>query len=254
MIRRITTYCILLIVSLVMVGCYPHREVGFLQTRKGLPTYEPQEYKPYRLHRNDEVIYRLVTMDETISKVMDQNQGSSSGQNTIGYRIHADGTVDLPFLKPVPIVGLTLKEAQKRIQDSMRVVIPDAEVRLALNNKTFSVLGDIGAGQYEVYKDKLTIFQALAMTGDVDIRGNRKKVRIIRPVDNQEPIVLEFDIRTNSIIGSEYYYIYPNDLIYVERSKGSFFKMDSYTGFLGLITSSVNLFISILNYTTLINQ
>ena len=64
--------------------------------------------------------------------------------------------------------------------------------------------------------------------------------------------MLEFDIRTNTIINSKYYYVYPNDVIYVARTKDSFFKVPSYTGFLGLITSSLSLLVSVLNYTVLL--
>ena len=64
----------------------------------------------------------------------------------------------------------------------------------------------------------------------------------------EEPEILEFDIRTNTIIDSKYYYVQPNDVIYVARTKSSFVKVESYAGVLGLITSSVSLLVSVLNY------
>ena len=95
----------------------------------------------------------------------------------------------------------------------------------------------------------MNIFQALAMTGDVMNSGDRRHIRIVRPRDGgQEPEVLEFDMRTNSIIDSKYYYVYPNDVIYVARTKNSFFAVPSYAGFTGLITSSVALLTTVLNY------
>ena len=94
----------------------------------------------------------------------------------------------------------------------------------------------------------MTIFQALALSGDLRNAGDRRHVRIIRPHGNEEPEVLEFDIRTNTIIDSKYYYVYPNDLIYVSRDPASFYKQTSYSGFLALITSSVSLLITVLNY------
>jgi polysaccharide export outer membrane protein len=94
----------------------------------------------------------------------------------------------------------------------------------------------------------MTIFQALSMTGDIMNSGDRRHIRIIRPHGKGEPEVLEFDIRTNSIIDSKYYYVYPNDLIYVSREASSFFKQSTYTGFLALITSSLSLLITVLNY------
>lgn len=241
--------------SLSLTGCYTHRSIGLLQEptqSNKLPIYDSAEYVPYRIRVNDEIIYRLITMDETLSKAISQNNGNVSGQYANSYRVYSDGTIDIPFLKPIHIAGLTVEEAQDTVRAAFRELIPDADVKLALYNKYFTIIGDIGSGEYYIYKEKLNIFQALAMSGDLLNSGDRKHVRIIRPHDGGEPEVLEFDIRTNTIIDSKYYYVYPNDVIYVARTKDSFFKVASYTGFLGLITSSVSLLVTVLNYTLLL--
>ncbi len=246
--NRLIPICACLLLGCILVGCYPHRAVGLLQDRKDLPHYEKADYEPYRLRINDEIIYRLITMDETMASVITQGTSTNSNDAT-SYRIYADGTIDLPFLAPIHLAGLTIDEAEKEVERCFREIIPDAEVKLTLYNKTFTVIGDISSGRYQIYKDKLSIYQALAMTGDLMESGDRKHVRIIRPREGMEPEVLEFDIRTNTLIDSKYYYVYPNDVIYVARSKGSFYKVASYSGFLGLITSSLSLLISVLNYT-----
>ena len=243
----------ILLVGLMLNSCYTHRAIGLLQDRKKLPHYEQAEYEHYKLQVNDEIIYRLITMDETISRVMQESSASSAnGSSVASYRIYSDGTIDIPFLPPIYVVGLTIEEAQEKVQAEFRKVIPDADVKLTILNKTFTIIGDINSGTYEIYKDKMTIYQALAMSGDLSQPGDRKHVRIIRPREQQEPEVLEFDIRTNTLIGSKYYYIYPNDVIYVARDKGSFFKVASYSAFIGLITSSLSLLVSVINYTTLV--
>lgn len=234
--------------ALSFSSCYTHKVVGLLQEDDKLPQYEKAEYQPYRIAVNDEIVYRLITMDETIAKAM-QSQTNVNDENT--YRVYSDGTVDIPFLDPVHMEGLTLSEAEDTLRNHFRQILPDADVKLSLYNKTFTIIGDINSGTFPVYKDKLTIFQALAMSGDLANSGDRCKVRIIRPRGNDEPEVLEFDIRTNTVIDSKYYYIYPNDVIYVSRAKGSFYKVSSYSAFLGLITSSLSLLIAVLNYTTL---
>ena len=237
--------------AVLMTGCYSHRVIGYLQEptkQNKLPVYDSVPYEPYRIRVNDEIIYRLVTMDETMSKMLGTN-AVSSGQYANSYRVYSDGTIDLPFLKPIKVQGLTEAEAQEALHAAFKEIIPDVDVKMALYNKYFSVVGDANAGRYFIYKEKLNIFQALAMTGDVMNSGDRRHVRIIRPRDNgQEPEVLEFDIRTNSIIDSKYYYVYPNDVIYVARTKDSFYKVPSYSGFIGLITSSVALLTTVLNY------
>ena len=246
-------YIILLgLVSLLMSSCYSHRVIGYLQEptkHNKLPVYDSVAYEPYRIRINDEIIYRLITMDETMSKMLGANEAGISTQYANSYRVHEDGTVDIPFLKPVKMQGLTEKEAQDTLRAAFREIIPDADVKLALYNKSFSVIGDANAGQYYIYKEKMNIFQALAMTGDVMNSGDRRHIRIIRPRDGgQEPEILEFDIRTNTIIDSKYYYVYPNDVIYVARTKNSFYTVPNYAGFIGLITSSVALLTTVLNY------
>lgn len=245
---------LLLSVSLLMTGCYSHRGIGFLQEptdKNKLPRYDSVAYEPYRIHVNDEVSYRLITMDEEFAKAIQSGQGNSgfNSQYAITYRVYPDGTIDVPFLDPVHIVGLTEVEAQDTLKAAFRRIIPDAEVKLSLANKQFTVVGEIGSGRYYIYKDKLNIFQALAMTGDVRTSGDRKHVRIIRPRDGgQEPEILEFDLRTNTIIDSKYYYVYPNDVIYVARTENAFFKVTNVSSFMALITSSVALFTTVINY------
>lgn len=247
-------FIILTLTAVVMSSCYSHRVIGYLQEptkANKLPVYGSAAYEPYRIRVNDEIIYRLITLDETMSKMLGGNNTAGS-QYANSYRVYPDGTIDIPFLKPLHIAGLTEAEAQDTLRAAFREIIPDADVKLALYNKYFSVIGDAHSGQYFIYKEKMNIFQALAMTGDVMNSGDRRHIRIIRPRDGgEEPEVLEFDIRTNTIIDSKYYYVYPNDVIYVARTRDSFYKVPSYTGFLGLITSSVALLTTVLNYVAL---
>ena len=236
------------VLSVLLTGCYSYRQVGLLQERDDLPQYDSAAYEPYRLQVNDEIIYRIITMDETISKTLSGGSAGANMQYANSYRIYSDGTVDIPFLPPIRLEGLTEQEAQDTLRKAMREIIPDADVKLALYNKRFTVLGDVNSGTYNIYKERMTIFQALAMSGDLMNSGDRRHVRIIRPHGNAEPEVLEFDIRTNSIIDSKYYYVYPNDLIYVSRDTGSFYKQASYSSLLALITRSVSLLVTVLNY------
>ena len=238
---------VVFVLGMLLTSCYGYRQVGLLQERDNLPQYDSVAYTPYRLQVNDEIIYRVITMDETLAKTLSSNETTNS-QYANSYRIYSDGTVDIPFLAPVKLAGLTELEAQDTLRKAFREIIPDADVKLAMYNKRFTVMGDARSGVYNIYKERMTIFQALAMSGDLMNSGDRRHVRIIRPRGNGEPEVLEFDIRPNSIINSEYYYVYPNDLIYVSRDSGSFYKQSSYSSFLALITSSVSLLITVLNY------
>ena len=245
--QKIKQLLFFIFVAASLTSCYTYRSVGLMQEdNRRLPNYEKAEYEHYRLRVNDELIYRLMTTDEAISKLMGGDQGVSS-RNTISYRVHVDGTVDFPFVKKVPVAGLTITEAEKVVEQHFRTVIPDATLKLAMANKTFTVLGEGGTGVYSIFRDKLTIFQALSMSGDLNNSADFKRVRIIRETDNGVE-ELEFDIRTSSVIDSKYYYVYPNDIIYVQKAASSFYKVPNYGAFIGIVSSSVSFLVTVLYY------
>ncbi len=229
-------------------SCYNYKSFYLLQENRSLPVYEKQEYSDYKLRVNDELVYRLISSDETISKLISPQTSGSSSQNMISYRIYTDGTIDLPFISSIIVEGLTINEATVAIEDRLKELIPDAIVKLSLSNKTFTIFGDAGSGIFPIYKEKMTIFQALAMSGDFNDASDRKHIRIIRETDDGTQI-LEFDIRPKSIIESKYYYVYPNDIIYIRREFSSFYKVNSYSSLLSVITFSMSLLFSVLNYT-----
>lgn len=240
---RYNKYILLLLILICFTSCYTYRSVGLMQEKNiSLPKYDTTEYKDYRIQVNDEIIYRLITDDQTISEQMATNTISAS--NMLTYRVMQDGTIDLPFVKSIHVEGLTIEEATQEVERRFKEVIPDAMINLTIN-RTFTVIGDISSGVYPIYKEKMTIYQALALTGDIMQSGDRKNVKIIRET-TEGPQVLEFDIRPASLIKSEYYYIYPNDIIYVRRAPSSFFKVANFNGFLGLINGTLNLFITVI--------
>jgi polysaccharide export outer membrane protein len=238
---------ILIMIAVSLSSCYNYQKLRLLQESRTLPKYEKATYEEYRIRVNDELIYRLITSDESISGVISSQTVANSTMNQISYRVYTDGTIDLPFIDSIRVVGLTLNEASKVIETKFKEIIPDAVVKLSLSNKTFTVLGDVGTGIFPIYKEKLTIFQALATSGDFFEQSDRRHIRIIRETDNGTKI-LEFDIRPKSIIDSKYYYVYPNDIIYVKREFSSFYKVNNYSTLLGVISLSVSLLFNVLIY------
>ncbi len=246
MIRIIYKILILFFVAVGFTSCYNYKSIGLLQERASLPVYERAQYEDYRVKVNDEIIYRLLTSDETISKLIQTNVGQVG--NIISYRVYPDGTIDLPFVKSVAVEGLTLKEAAEAVEKRMKEIIPDAEVKLTINNKTFTVIGDAGTGIYVIPRERFTIFQALSMSGEVKHSGDYKHVKILRE-NKKGTQILEFDIRPKSLIESKYYYIYPNDIIYIQRAPSAFYKIEnSWSNFVSIVSSSLSLLFTVLYY------
>ena len=50
-----------------------------------------------------------------------------------------------------------------------------------------------------------------------------------------------FDVRSKDIIDSEFYYIQPNDVIYVQLFNGQFFGISSFTTLFSVVSSIISL-------------
>jgi polysaccharide biosynthesis/export protein len=234
---------ILTLCSISFSSCVTNYTTTYLQTRKNLPQYKQTEYVAYHLRPEDKIAIRVISIKEDVNQIYN-NQGGLSQQNA--YKIYSDSTIDIPFVSHIKIGGLTIDEATKVLETKVKELDANATVVIALANEVFYVIGEAGKGQFPLYKDKLTIFQALALAGDVKFNGDRGRIQIIRE-SAKGPVIKQFDIRTRSIIESEYYYVYPNDIIYVGTKPSSFFRIESYNALLGMITTSVAFLVLVLN-------
>lgn len=248
--RKITPYIILLMLVLAGSSCITNRTTRLLQERAGIAKYDSVPPPEYRLRVNDEIQLRVISLNKDITSTFNMGQNVTTSQNSgLSYRIYRDGTIDLPFIDSIPVVGLTLAEAEKVVEEYLKDVGDDISVRLNLANNYFYMIGSAGKGRFPIYKDGMTIYQAIAEAGFNPIgNGNLKKVRIIRQQKDNESTVATFDIRSKSLIYSEFYYVQPNDIIYVERSRGSFYKVNSFTALTSFITSSLSFFLLMMSY------
>jgi polysaccharide export outer membrane protein len=160
-----------------------------------------------------------------------------------------DGNVVLPYIGAVKVAGLTLAEAKREIEVVIVDYISDASITVRLVQAYVTLLGEIDSpGMYPISKDRLNIFQAIALAGDVADFGNRYVVSIIRQTPKGS-LVKDFDITDKKIIDSEFYYVMPNDVIYIKPMKGKFFGLTNYPWgmLLSTATAAISLFILIQN-------
>jgi polysaccharide export outer membrane protein len=84
---------------------------------------------------------------------------------------------------------------------------------------TLSVVGEVNRpGRYDIIKDKLTIFEALALAGDMTIYGKRDDVLVVREIEGKS-IVTTLDLRSPEVFNSPCYYLEQNDVVIVNPNK-----------------------------------
>ncbi len=143
------------------------------------------------------------------------NPGASA---VSGYLVSNAGTITFPVLGEIQVLGMThaelAAELQKRLRDQGHIL--DAVVTVKLMNFKVSVLGDVAKpGQIMATGERLTIFEALSMVGDLTIYGQRTNVMVIRE-ENGVRTIGELDLSSKDVFNSPYYYLHQNDVVYVE--------------------------------------
>lgn len=144
------------------------------------------------------------------------NPGTTGG--VTGYLVNADGDITFPVLGKIHVAGLTHNELASTIEQ--RLVseghIKDPVVTVKLMNFKVSVLGEVAKpGQLVVDGERLTIFEALSMVGDLTIYGQRYNVTVIRE-ENGMRTIGNLDLSSKEVFNSPYYYLHQNDVVYVE--------------------------------------
>ena len=222
------------------------------------------EYTPpddYLIRPNDNLHVRVSTPDPTFSFIFNSTpEGGTMAVNEestrlSSYSVQLDGTVELPYIGAVKVGGQTLKEATVTIEAILADYIADAAVIVKVVNNSVSILGEVREpGMYPIYRDRINIYQALSMAGDVSAFGDRYNVRIVRQ-SMEGSIIKEFDLTDKNIIDSEFYYIIPDDVIYVKPMKGKFFALNQFPWavIFSSITAAISIMILIQN-TAIINS
>lgn len=227
----------------LFASCISKEEVNYLQDIKSSYIFKPHE--EYKLTTGDIINCWISTGDqEFLASFNTVLSNSRNGQQT--YTIYKDSSIIIPFFGTVKIAGLTLQQAEKKIQSFMQESIVDAQAQIELGNKFFYIYANDNRGVYMVYKENLTIYQALAISGQTTGQMDLSKVQIVRKGKDGEDIVKIFDLRTTDVIQSEYYYVEPNDVIYFSTSKKAFFNISSIGGFFQTIVGPLNFFINVL--------
>ena len=134
---------------------------------------------------------------------------------------------------------LSLRDATLKLQKEIEPYYRFSTVEMKIVQRYFSVLGGKTAGYYPIPREKINIFQALAMAGDIELFGDRSKVRIIRET-KEGTEVKTFDIRSADIIHSEFFYVEPNDVIYIQTVDEQFYSVTTLTGLFGIVLSTIS--------------
>lgn len=222
---------LLLLLALAFQACVPKKDLVFLQEDENLEQDDDRIYKyqryEYHLQVNDIIDVQVKSMNEEANKLFAQDGGNNQSMRMgvqgggdiyymTGYSVNDSGYVELPIIGGVKVLGLTIPETKKAIETQVQKYYAKYYLKVQLGGIRYSALGEFNApGKYTVLQNQLTIFEAIANAGDLNTVANRDEVILIRQYPDGTKMH-RINLLDRSIIGSPYYFIQPNDIIYVE--------------------------------------
>ncbi|WP_179348624.1 polysaccharide biosynthesis/export family protein [Winogradskyella pacifica] len=226
---------LIIVLSCVIVSsCIPHKDTIYLQVKEGaindtIPNNLSEIQKPYRVQVNDILNIRVKALDqETVSilnPVGDENLNATSAERAFfdGFIVDVHGNVRMPTLGYINVLGFTTEEIEKALEQKLLEEqfkeTANIFVTVKLAGLRYTANGEVGSpGSQVLYTERVNIFEAIANVGEIPVTGNKKDVLIIRQYPQGQQIH-HLDLTDIRVMQSPYYYIQPNDIIYVKPLK-----------------------------------
>lgn len=235
MIKQFKYLIIISLVSLAISSCVTNKKYIYLQdkghTSKDSSGFLKVVTTDYRLQKKDILYISLSTEDERMNKVFVPGVGVATPtvQNQysvgtlfyyIGFTINDSGCVELPYVGNIHVEGLTLEFAKLKLESELKKYFKVFHLQVKIAEFKFSVLGFVNRpGQYFFQQNKVNIFEAISLAGDLQNMAKRFELQLIRQYPEGTRIHV-LDLTDQNIINSPYYFLQPNDVLYVVPLKG----------------------------------
>lgn len=233
----------------IFSSCVPIKKQVYLQAAKDTlkTSYPYKEFNAHKLQTANDLYVRVFSINKDAGEFF--NQGYNNSGNIYydaaiylnSYNVDDEGYVDLPFIGRIYVRGLTTEEAKDVIQTEIDKYLKSTTVIVKLVNYKVSVVGEVNRPmQYTIYQDRINIFEVLSLAGDLTTYAKRDDIVLVRKQEKDAKI-FHINLLEDNVMESEYYYIMPDDIIYVKPVKGKNFAFSAFPYTLVISTISLTL-------------
>ncbi len=258
-------FFLLLTIVFLFPSCIKHREMivmdqgeieDDIRDYKELRVDRAVKYKSYTLQAHDQLVIRINAFDGSTEEFLNrsfasENQFSNNIDFTpaslyfTSYNVDENGNIVLPILGRMNVAGKTINELKEKLDEEYSPYLKFASTTVKLANMRITILGEINTpGVHYLYNEKTTLLDAISLAGDFTDFANLERVKLIRQTRSGTKTVF-INLGKPDFIYSEFYYIRPYDLIYVEPLKEK--ALDSSARSLGAVISAISVAAVIIN-------
>ncbi|PIF31409.1 protein involved in gliding motility EpsA [Flavobacterium sp. 9] len=226
------TFFILLLISTLFTSCIPIKDLVYLQDKNSSGeqnNISAVETKPYRLQTNDVLSVTIKAIDPKLVSIFSTTESASTvgkSESALyfdGFTVDDHGNIRMPILGEINVIGYTLEEVRTKIEKKLLEEYFKSEANIFVTVKLagfrYTINGEVGsAGTKTLFQEHVNIMEAIANAGDINTVGDRRTVTVIRQTPTGV-LMNNLDLTDVNVMKSPYYYLQPNDYIYVKPLK-----------------------------------
>jgi polysaccharide export outer membrane protein len=205
----------------LFIGCGSRKNIVYVQNARPFETEVVTNSFEPKFKIDDIVSIYISSFDMAATAPFNLTIGAGQNTRELDYVIDQDGNIDFPVLGKIKLIGLSTTEAKELLRKRLieGQFLNDPIVNIRIKNFRVTVLGQVNKpGTYLVDSERITLLEAIGLAGDLDIRGRRKNVLVIRDFDGVKTYT-RVDLTTKEFVNSPVYYLTQNDVVYVEPNK-----------------------------------
>jgi polysaccharide export outer membrane protein len=213
-----------------MVSCAHVKDIPYFQQTNSEQTKLNNAKYDAIIKPKDQLSITVVSSEPTASSrynlimpQIDSRMGNIQSQPAIqSYLVDSEGTINFPTLGVLKVSGMNTEELELFIGNKLKPYFSEEMpvITARILNYTVNVLGEVlRPGKFESSNGRMTIFEGLAMAGDMTIFGRRDNVKVLREKVNGERIIYSVNLNNNKLFESPAFYLEQNDVVYVEPNQ-----------------------------------
>jgi polysaccharide export outer membrane protein len=229
---------IALIAMIAFVSCTSRKHLVYLKNIEGekAPRVHTLKTTEYKISKGDVIYLKILSNNKDVTEMFNPVElGLSSYSDNFnpataylkGFSINDSGNINIPIIKSIHVEGLTISEAERKIQAKVDEFLINTVVVVKHLSFHINILGEVSRpGPVEVFQKRINILDALSRAGDIKDNGDKRNIMIIRTVNNIA-ITYTIDLTNDSILSDEKYQVQPNDIIIVQPLKLQSFRLNT---------------------------
>lgn len=203
-----------------------------------------------KIRPGDQLGIRVTSLSPAEDEQFNKAGATGSVESVNGFAVDPDGNVQLHRLGKVQVAGMTRRSLEDKLEKDLLGYMKEPIVNVQYLNHKVTVIGAVGQPQViNMPEEQLNIFEVLVKTGDIKDNGMKNRVMLIREENNDKKIK-QLDLESDKIFTSPWYYVKPNDIVYVPEDFASAEKIEKRQRLqttMALVASSASLLIIIVD-------